>query len=307
MMEIIEDSPFHRGEQILQERAGVRERMERFGRKVIHDHLPEQHRAFYRQLPFVFVGHADKEGWPWASILFNQPGFIATNDPRKMTINASPVVGDPLVNALHRGTRLGLLGVELSTRRRNRVAAQIAGVSNDDVELQVAQAFGNCLQYIQRRELLTVEPQTMPAPVVERICDLSDETRRLIESSDTFFVASHKHSDSGQRSDGADVSHRGGKPGFIRIDGNTLTIPDYRGNNHFNTLGNFHESPTAGLLFVDFENGHLLTLTGRVEVKWESNEIKQFAGAERLWKFHLDHGFYQKNVLPLRWRRDLLA
>ena len=307
MTEIIADSPFHRGEQILQARAGVRERMERFGRKVIHDQLPEQHRAFYRQLPFVFVGHADKEGWPWASILFNQPGFISTDDAQKMKISASPVTGDPLGNALNSGTHLGLLGIELSTRRRNRVAAQITGVSNDDIELQVDQAFGNCPQYIQHRELLTVEPQTMPAPVVERISELSDETRLLIESSDTFFVASYKHNDSGQSSDGADVSHRGGKPGFIRIDGNTLTIPDYRGNNHFNTLGNFHESPKAGLLFVDFEHGHLLTLTGEVEVQWESNEIKQFAGAERLWKFHLDHGFYQKNVLPLRWRRDLLA
>jgi predicted pyridoxine 5'-phosphate oxidase superfamily flavin-nucleotide-binding protein len=307
MTEIIEDSPFHRGEQILQARAGVRERMERFGRQVIHDHLPEQHRAFYRQLPFVLVGHADKEGWPWASILFNQPGFISTGDARKMQISASPVAGDPLENALHKGTHLGLLGIELSTRRRNRVAAQITGVSNDDIELQVDQAFGNCPQYIQGRELLTVDPQAMPAPVVEPISDLSDETRRLIENSDTFFVASYKHNDSGQSSDGADVSHRGGKPGFIRIDGNTLIIPDYRGNNHFNTLGNFHETPKAGLLFVDFEHGHLLTLTGRVEVLWDATETKDFAGAERLWKLHLDHGFYQKNVLPLRWRLDLSA
>ncbi len=307
MTEIIADSPFHRGEQILQARAGVRERMERFGRKVIHDQLPEQHGDFYQQLPFIFVGHADKEGWPWASILFNGPGFISTGDARKMQISASPVAGDPLENALHKGTHLGLLGIELSTRRRNRVAAQITGVSNDDIELQVDQAFGNCPQYIQGRELLTVDPQAMPAPVVEPISDLSDETRRLIENSDTFFVASYKHNDSGQSSDGADVSHRGGKPGFIRIDGNTLIIPDYRGNNHFNTLGNFHETPKAGLLFVDFEHGHLLTLTGRVEVLWDATETKDFAGAERLWKLHLDHGFYQKNVLPLRWRLDLSA
>ena len=307
MTEIIADSPFHRGEQILQARAGVRERMERFGRKVIRDHLPEQHKAFYQQLPFVFVGHADKEGWPWASILFNQPGFISTSDARKMQISASPVAGDPLANALHKGTRLGLLGVELSTRRRNRVAAQITGILNDGIELQVDQAFGNCPQYIQGRELLTVDPQAMPAPVVEPISDLSDEARLLIESSDTFFVASYKHTDSGQRSDGADVSHRGGKPGFIRVDGNTLIIPDYLGNNHFNTLGNFHETPKAGLLFVDFEHVHLLTLTGRVEVLWETTETKHFAGAERLWKFHFDHGFNQKNVLPLRWRLDLSA
>ncbi|MEZ0123343.1 MAG: pyridoxamine 5'-phosphate oxidase family protein [Candidatus Reddybacter sp.] len=301
MTTIIADSPFHRGEQILQQRLGVREQMERFGRQVIHDYLPVQHQAFYAQLPFVFVGHADSEGWPWASILFNGAGFIASDDAHSLQIKASPVAGDPLAHALQAGTRLGLLGIDLSTRRRNRLAARITGVSNAGMTLHVDQTFGNCPQYIQSRELVALDPQLAPAPVIQRISDLSDEARELIENSDTFFVASYKHSDSGQSSDGADVSHRGGKPGFIRVDDNTLIIPDYLGNNHFNTLGNFHETPKAGLLFVDFERGHLLTLTGRVEVLWDSSETQHFAGAERLWNFDIDHGYYQKNVLPLRW------
>jgi len=301
MTEIIADSPFHRGEQILQQRLGVRDQMERFGREVIRDQLPDQHRDFYAQLPFVFAGHADSEGWPWASILFNKPGFITSNNARKLQIKAAPVAGDPLAAAWQAGTRLGLLGIELTTRRRNRLAAHITGLTQEGIELAVDQAFGNCPQYIQHRELQVLDVQALPPPDIAGIHSLSAEARALIENSDTFFVASYKAADSGQRSDGADVSHRGGKPGFIRVDGNTLIIPDYLGNNHFNTLGNFHETPKAGLLFVDFERGHLLSLTGRVELLWDSDETQHFAGAERLWKFHLDHGFYQKNVLPLRW------
>ena len=297
-------SPFHRGEQALQQRLGVREQMERFGRKVIRDYMPDQHQQFYQQLPFVFVGHADNEGWPWASVLFNKPGFIATPDAHSLQINASPVAGDPLADSLHSGNRLGFLGIDLPSRRRNRLAAHITQVSNGSIELQVDQAFGNCPQYIQSRELVTLDPKTMPPPAIEQITELNNQTRALIESSDTFFVASYNNSGSGEASDGADVSHRGGKPGFIRVDGNTLTIPDYLGNNHFNTLGNFHQTPKAGLLFIDFEKGHLLTLTGSVEIVWDGDEADYFEGAQRLWKFHLDHGRYQKNVLPLRWTLD---
>ena len=61
---------------------------------------------------------------------------------------------------------------------------------------------------------------------------------------------------------GVDVSHRGGKPGFVRIDDDkTLTFPDFSGNYHFNTMGNILLNPLAGLLFIDFEQGDLLYLT----------------------------------------------
>ncbi|WP_420792845.1 pyridoxamine 5'-phosphate oxidase family protein [Lentisphaera profundi] len=47
-------------------------------------------------------------------------------------------------------------------------------------------------------------------------------------------------------------------------------------NFHFNTFGNFLTNPKAGLFFIDFKKGHLLTLTGRLEVLWSSPEIKKF-------------------------------
>ncbi len=298
-------SPFHRGEQAMQQRLGVREQMERFGRRVIHDYMPDQHREFYAQLPFILLGHADRNGWPWASLLFNPPGFITSSDARTLNINALPVSGDPLADTLELGTQLGLLGIELTTRRRNRLSAHIIGSTNTGICLSVDQAFGNCPQYIQTRKLEQFETARLPTSRVEDVATLDSRAQALIQQSDTFFVASYVDNGSNAASEGADISHRGGRPGFIQVDNeNTLTIPDYPGNKHFNTFGNFIENGRAGLLFLDFENGHLLTLTGKVEILWNSPETALFKGAQYLWKFHLDHGRWLNNVLPLRWKLD---
>jgi len=307
-------SPFHRGEQAIQSRFGVRDRMERFGSRVIRDHMPAQHQEFYSQLPFIFTGHADKDGWPWASILFNQPGFIQSPSPKNLDIQASPVVGDPLADTLqqaplNKDTKLGLLGIELTSRRRNRLAAHITSHSDEGIRLEIDQAFGNCPQYIQTRDLEMLDPSALPETNVQDIQVFDEEAQALITRSDTFFVASYinsnENNENSSASEGADVSHRGGQPGFIRVDNErTLTIPDYLGNNHFNTFGNFVENSKAGLLFIDFESGHMLTLTGTVEIIWDSPETEHFDGAERLWKFHIDHGRWIHNGLPLRWKLD---
>ena len=301
-------SPFHKGEQEAQTRLGVRDKMERFGSRVIRDHMPEQHRYFYQQLPFIFVGHSDKTGWPWASILFNDPGFITSSNKKTLHINASPIKGDPLNDALEEKTRLGLLGIELTSRRRNRMAAHITATSNNQITLSVDQAFGNCPQYIQDRELVKLPPSSVTPAKVTKLTSFDQLAQDLIKKSDTFFVASYASSGNDAISDGADVSHRGGRPGFIRVDNkDTLTIPDYLGNFHFNTLGNFVENPKAGLLFIDFETGNVFTVTGTVEIIWDdiksdSPDADFFEGAERLWKFHIDHGYWIQNGLPLRWK-----
>lgn len=296
-------SPFHRGEQAIQKRLGVREKMERFGQQVIRNFMPDQHQAFYAQLPFVLAGHADGCGWPWASLLFNSPGFMHASDPHTLHINAQPVLGDPLKLSLKPGTALGLLGIELASRRRNRMSAYINRVDNSGIELKVKQTFGNCPQYIQTRTLNYLDDNHMKGARITPIRSMNANFRELIASSDTFFVASYSTSISGATHEGVDVSHRGGKPGFIRVDNDLqLTVPDYLGNFHFNTLGNFLLNPKAGLLFIDFNNGHLLSLTGTVEIIWDSPEIKFFKGAERLWSFRLDHGVWLEHVVPFQWQ-----
>ena len=299
-----QSSPFHQGERKIQADLGVRERMEKFGRKVIRDYLPETHRDFYQQLAYLLVGHVDNHGWPWASMLFGERGFIQSPHNRQLIINARPATGDPLMHSLQKDSKIGLLGIDLNTRRRNRVAGRVDRTNEQGIELSVDQAFGNCPKYIQERELCNSHPVAHSSPVVvQALQKLDTEALATIANADTFFVSSFITNGSGQVSEGVDVSHRGGMPGFVNVDNTAkLTIPDYSGNLHFNTLGNFIENPKAGLLFIDFEKGHMLLLTGVVEVLFSSPEVEKYAGAERLWTFEMHHGLWLKNSLPLLWQ-----
>ena len=296
-------SPFHAGEQALQTRVGKREAVERFGRVAVRPFMPDQHREFFEQLPFVVIGGVDGDGWPWASIVSGEPGFVRSPTRTELDIGATLVTGDPLKAAVKTGAPIGFLGIELGTRRRNRMNAHIGAASARGFTLNVDQSFGNCPQYIQTR---TVEFARDPkaaasSAVAEPFTSLDDTARDFIAAADTFFVSSFLEPKDRPEIEGVDVSHRGGRAGFVKVDGDTLTVPDYSGNHIFNTLGNFLLNPKAGLIFPDFATGDVLMLTGTVELLWEdAPEVRAFQGAERGWRFTLDHGVRLKDALPFR-------
>ncbi|HWK46706.1 MAG TPA: pyridoxamine 5'-phosphate oxidase family protein [Stellaceae bacterium] len=288
------DSPWHDGERALHRRLGIADRMEAAGRHSIRSFMPDQHRVFFAQLPFILVGSSDRAGQVWASLLPGPLGFVTSPEPRRLEIDAVPAAGDPLTEALVPGAPLGVLGLELPTRRRNRVNGHVVAADGSGFTLAVEQSFGNCPKYIVRRDYLTMEPER---PVtVEPISTLDPDARRLIGAATTFFVAS-----SAGLGALPDVSHRGGQPGFVAMaaDG-TLTVPDYSGNLFFNTLGNLLVNPQAGLLFPDFATGDLLQLTGATELVWDGPDVIATPGAQRLWRFHPIAGRWLRAALPLR-------
>jgi len=296
-----ETSPFHAGEQAVQERYGIRDRMEKQGRRIIRDYLPEQHRSFYPQLPFLLVGSVDEAGRPWASILAGQPGFITSPDPQTLSIQAQPFAGDPLQQNLKIGADIGVLGIELRTRRRNRINGVISQINANGLALAAKQTFGNCPQYIQKRDVQYRPEQVNLAVAWTAVEALDQDLQALIEAADTFFIATRYADSTTDLAHGVDVSHRGGKSGFVRIDDRkTLTFPDFAGNLHFNTIGNLMLDPRMGLLFPNFQTGDLLMLTGKAEVIWEGDDLHTFAGAERLLQMHLEAGFAIKAALPLQ-------
>lgn len=303
-MASIAPSPFHRGEQEIQSRFGVREQIENVGQRFIRDHLPDEHRQFYPQLPMLPVGSIDKAGRPWASVLVGRPGFMHSPDPRTLEIHARPLFGDPLNDNLTQGVQLGLLGIEYSTRRRNRLNGVLSLIEEGYLRISVGQSFGNCPQYIQARnfELLSAVDHPDASRPIRRLQRFDDRSREIISRADHFYIATHLSDKTGDVIHGVDVSHRGGKPGFVRIDDEkALTFPDFSGNYHFNTLGNILLNPLAGLLFIDFETGDLLYLTCSAEIIWDSEECRAFAGAERLVKFQLDEGILVEGAMPIRW------
>lgn len=297
-------SPFHEGEQSLQSRVGKRQQMEKFGRQAIRSFMPDQHRTFYAQLPFIVVGSVDEDGWPWASILPGKPGFIESPTPTTLNINATAVKGDPLAAILNQeNVPLGLLGIALETRRRNRINGHISHAEQGKVTVQVGQSFGNCPQYIHQRHIEFVRgvDQTSIHAHQHEFSALSDEAHSMITHADTFFVSSYINSQTNPDKEGVDVSHRGGCEGFITVNDNTLTIPDYPGNNLFNTLGNFLINPKGGLVFSDFSTGNLLMLTGTVELLWDDQPTTPtLKKAQRAWTFTVHHGVLLKDALPFR-------
>ncbi len=303
-------APFHAGERALQERLGLAERMLGVGQRVIRPFMPEQHRQFFAQLPFVVVGAVDTAQRPWASVLVGEPGFMQSPHDRQLDIAARAIPGDPLEDGLRVGAPLGFLGIELQTRRRNRVNGRLLAVGDSGLSLAVEQTVGNCPQYIQGRDVEWVrEARDMRPRSTLQLAALDAEAMRLIGQADTLFVATQAPAAAGEPARGADVSHRGGRAGFVKVENHsTLLVPDFAGNNMFMTLGNLQLDARAGVLFIDFERGDLLSLTGRAEVVWDGDDLKCFDGAERAWRFHLDQAHWMRDALPLRWRfRDWSA
>jgi predicted pyridoxine 5'-phosphate oxidase superfamily flavin-nucleotide-binding protein len=177
-------SPWHDGERAMQARAGVAERMARVSGRAIRDFMPDQHRDFFAQLPFIVVGSVDRDGWVWASLLAGRPGFATSPDPRSLTIAALPVSGDPLACALMLRAKLGLLGIELPTRRRNRLNGSVVALDGASFTVAVEQSFGNCPQYIQARDYASVA--ATPARVRVETFNALDAARVLSSAGRTL-------------------------------------------------------------------------------------------------------------------------
>lgn len=264
------------------------------GTPAIRPFMPEQHRLFFAGLPYLLIGTADAAGAPVATLLTGAPGFVQSPDATHLAIAAALDPTDPAVGSLVPGAEAGILGIDLATRRRNRANGRIVGRDRDGLAVAVDQSFGNCPQYIQRR---AVEPVPRRPGSTEILSALDTEAEALIDAADTLFVATRSRD--GLREGGADISHRGGRPGFVRRRGDVLTVPDFSGNRYFNTLGNLIGEPRAAVLFLDFASGDLLVLQGRTEIDWTG--AAGLLGAQRSWSVTITGGWRRRAVVPLRW------
>lgn len=298
------DSPFHQGERDIHNHLGIN--IEAWARKIIRDHMPKQHRDFYQQLPFLVVAARDSNGQPWATLIEGPEGFVSASNPTTLLINAKPAPGDAISESLSVGSDFGILGIELGSRRRNRVNGHIKGVSTGALEFTVEQSFGNCPQYIHARDWTRVsdnQPQS-----ANRGNALTSGQVDWTEGADTFFIASGFRGQGKSASYGMDASHRGGEPGFVQVISPTrVRFPDYAGNNHFNTIGNIMSDGRAGFTFVNFDTGSLLQMTGRAHIDWDSDDVAKFPGARQLVVLDIEEIVELTSALSLRWSAEAVA
>lgn len=286
---------FHSGEIRVQTQVGVREEAQRLCH-VINSTIKPSVQDFLSKQQLAVASTVDANSRVWASLLTGQPGFVQVLNTQTVQINFTPIHTDPLHQNLHGNNDIGLLIIDLANRKRLRLNGK-AEVDQQSIKVEIQQAFFNCPKYIQVRHIekaiidLSKEPE---APIIDAL----NQTNQLwITQSDTFFIASF-HPESG-----ADASHRGGFPGFVQVvNSNKLVFPDYSGNNMFQTFGNLIVNPNAGLLFINFEQGHTLQLTGKAKVIWDVDRLSEFAGAQRLVEFDIEQVLEIKNACSIRWR-----
>ncbi|MGE5114319.1 MAG: pyridoxamine 5'-phosphate oxidase family protein [Acidobacteriaceae bacterium] len=291
-----EPSIWHEGELEVQKRAGVASKAERL-QGMVRQFLPPSAQHFLLERQFAVLSSVDSRGRVWASVVSGQPGFLQSSDPRTIEIAGGWAAADPALKNVAQNHDLGMLVIDFATRRRMRANGPAEFDKDGVLRMKIEQAFSNCPRYIQAR----LPEGRLPAgePKQERADSLSEMQRQWIAAADTFFIAT------AHPSGGVDASHKGGNPGFIHVQGDrVLIIPDYNGNSIFNTLGNIHVNPRAGLVFVNFEAGRTLQLTGRITIHWERPDAQTFPGAERLLEFEVEETLETENALSVRFRLE---
>jgi uncharacterized protein len=296
----MEKPPFHDGEVLIQEQVGEREVAILNGRSIA-TRIPAAARLFLGQQRICVLASTAADGYPWATFVTGPPGFASVSEDLTIldlaiTQERGALEQAPALRSLKAGDPIGLLFIELATRRRLRINGSIARINVTGLLIAVQEAFPNCPKYIQRRQIESVNAP-LPGLPLESGTELTDTAVQWIQGADTAFVAS-AHPDGR-----LDASHRGGNPGFVRIRDGVLLIPDYPGNSLFNTFGNFALNPRAGLTFLDFDQARQLQLTGEVTLHFGvTEETDLTAGTGRWWTFRPRRWIASPWNTPLSWR-----
>ncbi|MFI8927619.1 pyridoxamine 5'-phosphate oxidase family protein [Streptomyces sp. NPDC053474] len=282
-----EHDPYHSGSRAVQDRVGVRALADHVGRSIGPGIRPVA-AAFLALQPMLVVGARDPgSGRVWASPLTGDPGFVRATGAHQVSVAGRAGAGDPLAAALGRpGTPVGTIALDPRTRRRMRLNGRARPTSRG-LAIEADQVFSNCPKYLQRRQLVGGRRDgAAGAPRVT--AELTAAQRRFVAAADTFFIAT-------VRDGGADASHRGGNPGFVRVLSPTeLSWPDYAGNAMFLTLGNLTADPGAGLLFLDWTSGTALQLTGTAATAYGP-------GGERTVRFRVAEAVETAGASPWTW------
>jgi uncharacterized protein len=295
----VHTQPFHDGEIAVQDRAGERDLACRHGGAISSRIVPAALPFLARQRLLALSAAAD-DGQLWTSVWYGEPGFVQSADGQRVSILRSLMAAshdDPVLRCLATGRDLGILAIEFASRRRLRINGTVEAISADEIGVFVRESVPNCAKYIQRRQPQDVSSATSSRRPTEFGRSMDEERRALIERADTAFVGSL------HPARGVDASHRGGAPGFIRvIDATTLRVPDYPGNSMFMTLGNYAIDSRASLAALDFERGHVVSLSGSARLHFEvENPQHPTGGTGRYWDFLVREWIQFELPRTVRW------
>lgn len=285
---------YHEGELMVQNRAGEGA-IAAQNAKMISSHFSNGIIKFLKTQQFAVLSSTDRKGNVWVTFLTGGPGFVEELDEQRVMIRAGLIAGDPLASETKEQKQIGLLIIDTKRRIRLRINGT-ASIEMGQIIVTAHQIYGNCPKYIQKRTFSREKDSYRLLLSEQRNKGLSRQQEEWIAQADTFYIGSIN--DQGEM----DASHKGGNPGFVHVvNAETLLFPDYFGNSMFNTLGNIELNPLSGLLFIDYDHGHSLHLTGSSEIIWDEAVAAAFPGAGRVVRFEIRDVVQLNNATEMQW------
>ena len=286
---------FHPGEKTVQLQAGID--ADDWGSAGVGRTIPPIAAEFLARQVFLAISALDESGRPWTTQLTGPAGFVRVESEDEVLVRTRLPSVDPLSDVLDEVARavpidVGMIALEPTTRRRMRVNGTARRVG-DDLVITTEQVYANCPKYIQTRTPHAAGHR--PEPSRREGQWLTPKHERWITEADTFFVGT------AAPGLGVDTSHRGGNPGFVTVRGSHLSWPDYVGNSMYMTLGNLEVAPQTSLMFLDWEHGHAVHLTGRARVDWDADRAASAPGALRHIDFDIERVIQVDHGSALSW------
>ena len=187
------------------------------------------------------------------AVLSGEPPLVEVADESGVQLHFPPGLA-PLPPA---PVACGGLAISLGQARRARINGLLVSNGGDN-KLVARETFTLCRKYMAPSVALEERPHL--GPVACEPLALDDPwLSALLARTETSFLASVSPDG------GPDVAHRGGPPGFLKLDAaaRRLTWPEYVGDGVFKSAGNVRATGIMTLLVPDHDSGDGVELIGR--------------------------------------------
>lgn len=303
---------FHVGEIEAHRRFDVVDEAEQISDSVVN-RLSIGVRRFIEAQPFFFMATTDASRQPRCNIVWRTQDATGGDLPLLKVIDSKTLMfpvhsfDDLVTPGQHVGlsSGIGLLFVDFARQARYRINGRaklqpdvtLHGMewpaAGGVLEIAVEQAYANCgARVVERR----AGESELAVPVNPAVRDrLTLDTTKFIASQCFFFVATaNAEGDCDCSYKGREQLPEGGiDPLLLVLDAKTVVLPDYKGNNMFNTIGNLIVNAGISLLFVDLIARARFRVNGQARIiddatRWAAT----WPGARRYIEVTIDQAYF---------------
>lgn len=211
-------------------------------------------KEFVAGADLILLAVLDRDGMLRFTVISGKPPLVTSINSRN-DVNSRFLINSISVESI--SGFYGGLAISMANARRVRINGQLIK-NNIGTELETKETFTLCKKYIAPTIALG-EKQHLGPVSRDQISIHDPWLNNMVTKSETAFLASISPDEK------PDVAHRGGPPGFLKVDAETqqLSWQEFVGDGIFKSAGNIRAKSKLTLLLPDFESGDGIEITGQ--------------------------------------------